>query len=51
MGLALKPAALMPPPLRRMSDVHHAGHKNLEDGLGYRRFCASAAQDEKPIGP
>jgi hypothetical protein len=50
-SLMLKPAASTPPPLRRMSDVYHAGLRNPTAELGYRRFCASAAQDEKPIGP
>lgn len=47
----LKPAELMSPPNRRVSEVHHAGQRNPAEWLGYRRFCASAAQDEKPIGP
>jgi len=50
-GMVLKRAAWMSPPLYHMSDGYHAGQRSLADELGYRRLCASAAQDEKPIGP
>jgi hypothetical protein len=50
-GVVLKPAAWVSPPLCRMSYVYHAGQRNLAGELSYRRFCASAAQEENPIGP
>jgi hypothetical protein len=50
-GMVLKPAARRSPPLYHLSDGYHAGQRSLADELCYRRFCASAAQDEKPIGP